>query len=81
MLAKGTAENLLITPQEAVKLAEKNGTITELYLVNEIMEEYRATAKNQSTDPFFNQLQLAGVLFSAGRVQGVREERAKRKNA
>lgn len=73
---------MLVTPEEAVKLSDHSwpytyGSAVGTYnAINRIInEEY------SDTDPSFNKLCAVQATFEAGRIQGIREERQRRKEA
>lgn len=61
----------LVTPKEAVRLSEYR-SIKDIYIAVEIAKEYKATGIVQDLTWVF------GTIWNAGRIQGIREERAKR---
>lgn len=63
----------LVTPKEAVRLSEYR-SIKDIYIAVEIAKEYKATGIVQELTWVF------GTIWNAGRMQGIREERAKRAN-
>lgn len=67
--------NILISTQEAVKLSQYL-TATDAAFAENIKEAFLTACKEK---PFFTKEFVAGALFEAGRVQGIREERLKRK--
>lgn len=67
---------LLITPKEAARLAGEAPCTIALY-AQKIAEAYVAAHPAVSNCPAF----LYGCVFNAGRIQGRREERARKKVA
>ena len=65
----------LITPTEALALSEFN-TAADLYRAHDIVTAWGKRHKNDST---FDYMCMCAMIYTAGRVQGIREERAKRK--
>lgn len=63
----------LVTPAEAVKLA-MHRTYKDVCIASEVMTEYNRLFGADST------AWLMGVIWNAGRMQGIREERAKRRD-
>jgi hypothetical protein len=69
-----------ITTAEAVELSEQN-TLTDCNTANDIYDAY--TAKNASLlhcSKEWLHLCALGTVFAAGRVAGIRQERARRKS-
>lgn len=74
---KTTAE-MLVTPKEALKLADFR-TTRDFEIVESISEYYKNN--NTKTDDFhWNYMRLLSAIWNAGRVQGIREERLKHKS-
>lgn len=68
----------LISPQEAVALALKFATTQSAYIAEDIEREYmKQTSAEQS--PRWRYGWLLATLYNAGRIQGIREERQRRK--
>ena len=71
-----------ITPAEAMQLFEFART-EEMYIAGELYQEYR-TANEMRESPVWDildtwdTLALLAFVYDTGRVQGIREERAKR---
>lgn len=72
MIDKLTFESL-VTPAEAVKLAMFR-TYKDVRIASEVMTEYNRLLGADST------VWAMGVIWNAGRMQGIREERAKRRD-
>lgn len=72
MIDKLTFESL-VTPAEAVKLAMFR-TYKDVCIASEVMTEYNRLFGADST------VWSMGVVWNAGRMQGIREERAKRRD-
>lgn len=74
---------LLVSAQEAVHLGKNYGTVDTLYIAQEIAEEYYKTLEAEEQtglrDHYYEFIMLCSILFDAGRLQGIREERAKRR--
>ena len=68
----------LVTPEEAVELALKFGTAKAAYIAKDIADEYKRRTAGEK-DGIFRQLFMYAAIFEAGRLQGVREERYRRK--
>ncbi len=79
MLGKREAPDM-ITAKEAVAISTKSGTIDEIYIAIEIIEEYERL-NFAPNDKWYNMACMYATLFEAGRIQGVREERYRRKIA
>lgn len=76
MVGKTTPPEL-ITAKEAIALFEF-ATISEMYIVKELADTYRA-AKGKDQDSLWDTMSLLSFIYDTGRIQGIREERAKRK--
>lgn len=63
----------LVTAQEAVKVSKHRG-LKDIYIATEIAEEYKTSGDVMEL------IFLYGTIWNAGRIQGIREERAKRAN-
>jgi hypothetical protein len=61
----------LVTAQEAVRVSKYRG-LKDIYIANEIAEEYKTSGDVMEL------IFLFGTIWNAGRIQGIREERAKR---
>lgn len=64
----------LVTPAEAVKLTGHR-TLKDTRIAVAVAEEYRRTGDIKGSIAG-----LLGAVWNAGRIQGIREERAKRAN-
>lgn len=71
----------LITPQEAIDLSSKYGTVESIDRAHSIAEavKEREDAVCFGKDPRWIYLIALGTIYDAGRIQGIREERLKRK--
>jgi hypothetical protein len=67
----------LIAPAEAMELFRYAG-IQEMYIAKDLHDFYRAQ-RGRDSDSLWDMLSLLSFVYDTGRVQGVREERAKRK--
>ena len=63
----------LITPEEAIKIAYKHGCIPTISEVKAISDEWGI----RYPDPTFNHYCMLAAVYTAGYIQGKREERAK----
>lgn len=78
MLKRGA--KILITPQEAVTLTDKYGTLKEWHYTQEVYEEWKKIlAEDDIPAPEFRFFELLSACFNAGRICGIREQRAKQK--
>lgn len=76
------ARDLRITPAEAVALADLDGMLSDLEIVQAIFEAFRPKFQKATPGGYsFVWSCYYAALFHAGRIQGVREERARRKAA
>lgn len=63
--------------QEAVAVAYKSATVSSIERAEEIFLEYRRACRRNGWSwilPF-----TAGIIYEAGRIEGIREERQRRK--
>lgn len=67
----------LITPAEAMELFRYAG-IQEMHIAKDLPDFYR-TQKGRYSDSLWDMMSLLSFVYDTGRVQGMREERAKRK--
>lgn len=67
----------LITPAEAMKLFRYAG-IQEMSIAKDLYDFYRAQ-KGRNSDTLWDMMCLLSFIYDTGRVQGIREERAKQK--
>lgn len=68
-----------LCPQEAVRLG-KLRTINDILIVEDIYEAYDSQkAEYRNTDPLWYTFCLLATCWNAGRIEGVRMERARRK--
>lgn len=68
---------LMITPDEAIVLF-KHARVTEMYRAKDLYDAYIGSRK-QSGNAFWEFMSLLSFIYDTGRVQGIREERAKKK--
>ena len=70
----------LITPQEAAELCSSYGTIESMERGRSIAEAVRQSeSKHGYNDPYWIYCVSLGTIYEAGRIQGIREERLKKK--
>ena len=67
----------LIAPAEAMELFRYAG-IQEVHIAKDLHDFYRAQ-KGRHSDSLWDMMSLLSFVYDTGRVQGMREERAKRK--
>lgn len=65
-----------ITPEEAIALFEY-ATVEEMYRAKALYDTYRE-AKGTDTDSLWDIMSLLSFVYDTARIQGIREERAKR---
>lgn len=65
-----------ITPEEAIALFQY-AKIEEMYRAKSLYDTYRQHKKTD-TDSLWDIMSLLSFVYDTGRVQGIREERAKR---
>lgn len=68
----------LITPQEAAALSDKFGTTDDIYRADDIYKEFMKL-KDSESDNRWKFLCAIAAIYTAGRIQGIREERSRRK--
>ena len=74
------ATKTLIEPGEICRLTCKYATVQEAEIAQDICEElYRQQRNIYDTDRRFYELLLLSAIFTAGRLQGIREERHRRR--
>lgn len=69
-----------VTPVEALGIF-KNCTSEEMYIAMNLYQTYRQTMGTEKEDRLWDLLSLIALGYVTGRVQGIREERAKKKGA
>ena len=69
----------LITPQEAAALSDKFGTNDDIYRADDIYKEFMKL-KSSESDNLWKFLCAIGTIYTAGRIQGIREERRKKRD-
>lgn len=75
----GREKSIMVSPAEAVSLNERFGTMEEWYFSKEIFNEWKKTLNvSDIQEPEFSFFKLLSACFNAGRINGIREERAKR---
>lgn len=67
----------LIAPAEAMELFKYAG-VWEMYIAKDLYDFYRAK-RERNSDSLWDMMSLLSFIYDTGRVQGMREERAKRK--
>ena len=79
MIGKNTP-NVLISPEEAAALARKAGTADDIMRGLSVYDAYiRFADIEEYAAKDFLIYSALGAIFSAGRIQGIREERQLRK--
>lgn len=68
-----------VTPGEALEIF-KNSTLEELYIAMDLYQAFKQT-RECDNDRLWDLLSLVSFAYVTGRVQGIREERAKKKGA
>lgn len=68
-----------VTPAEALEIF-KNSTLEELYIAMDLYQAFKQT-RECDNDRLWDLLSLVSFAYVTGRVQGIREERAKKKGA
>ena len=69
----------LITTEEAVTLCAKFATLDDVYTAEDIYLAYMDKVKD-TRDERYAEMCAPAAIYSAGRIQGIREERAKRRH-
>lgn len=75
MIGKYTPPEL-ITPEEALAIF-KYGTLSEMYRAKALYDIYRRNFE-PDTDKLWGFIRLLSFVYDTARIQGIREERAKR---
>ena len=75
MLQKNTPK-ALIKPEEAAALSKLFGTLDDVYRAKDIFDAYLSLCTGEEDHTYMMMCALAAV-YSAGRIQGIREERNK----
>ena len=70
-------EKLLVTPEEAVELSHDHGKTSEIHIVKAIVEEWGEKYGRDYRHRTFDFYCMLSAVFTAGRIQGKREERAR----
>ena len=65
---------LLISTAEALELVQFR-TLKDSYIAQDIYNEYKKTETKE-----YSLAWVLGIIWNAGRIQGIREERSKRKS-
>lgn len=69
----------LISAEEAAAISYRAGTISSMDRAREIMDAYLKLEPLTDDQKYYAYCVLA-TIYDAGRIQGIREERLKRKN-
>ena len=67
----------LVTPEEVVRLALSYATARDVWIALDIANEWKKQASGKDGD--FSLYWLYAAIFEAGRIQGIREERNRRR--
>lgn len=67
----------LITPEEALDLF-KHSTMEEIYRAKDLCDAYKESDLYKDSDVRWRFFNLLSFIYGAGRIQGIREERAKK---
>ena len=67
----------MITPEEALDLF-KHSTIEEIYRAQDLFDAYKESDLYKDSDARWKFFNLLSFIYGAGRIQGIREERAKK---
>ena len=71
------SQKLLVDPKPMVELVKMQSSLATVYLTQELAE----TWGQQFDEARFNTACLYSYLFELGRIQGIREERARRRKS
>lgn len=69
----------MITPEEAVRLTDHEHVGITAHLASDFKVAYIADQKRRGMYEHLGDIFLHAFLFDAGRIQGIREERARRR--
>lgn len=67
----------MITPLEAAELSSKYGTMDDINRADDIYKAYLKCKGNENISRW-HFLRAIAAIYTAGRIQGIREERARR---
>ena len=71
---------IMVSIKEVCELESVHGTMQEIEVCRDIIAYWKEHySQKHADDPLFNQMLCASTLFTAGRLQGMREERMRRK--
>lgn len=76
MIGKHTPPEL-IAPEEAITLFDF-ALLSEVYRVKALYDTYRQH-RGTDSDPLWDTMSLLSFVYDTARIQGIREERARRK--
>ena len=77
MTGKNSLPPIMIEPQEAIALFAY-AKIDEIHRVEALYNAYREHKGTDSTDNLLEFLRLLSFVYDTARIQGIREERARR---
>lgn len=70
---------ILIDPEEVAELSRRAGTLESMYIAVDVIASYlKCSASSVGSALSWEQLCALAAVYDAGRIQGIREERAKR---
>ena len=76
---KNTKE--MITAQEIVAICDKAGTIDSIDRARAIEQAFLELNKDDNTDSKWKYYCMLAAIYDGGRIQGIREEKARQKRA
>lgn len=72
--------DVLVSPEEAVKISAYHRGINDLSVAMSIAEAYNKMSLFSKSEPLFYTGGMLAAVWNGGRIQWIREERAKRKS-
>jgi hypothetical protein len=79
MIGKKNDRPLYITAQEIAEITDRAGTIDSIMIADEIQAAVLKLQEGKITDRRWLYSLIISAIYDGGRIQGIREERAKAK--
>lgn len=71
---------IMVSAEEVCRLETKFGTVQEIEFCVEVLRHWQENYSDwHDEDPRYGMMVRTAALFTAGRLQGIREERARRR--
>lgn len=72
----------MVDPKNFVALYQRIATCESMYRAEEVANEWKVQIRSVPVDdPRFDYMSMLGAIYEAGRVQGIREERRRKKRS